>query len=553
MAERMSIGCPQCQANVEYIAGSHQACCPVCGRIFDPEGESERLRATVTSRSSDIRMTGEIAPDALVWKHPQTLFPLSARIIAKAGMTAVVVQGDQQVFAVNGQSVLLSETSLRADACSYGPAGDKLVYAEVYYVRNSIPQAVFAWGGRASLVGSYNDMHAFALNGTCQLAPIVDHAAFLRFVNFDCGVRASAFALRRDESGVETAGGYARSIVRAMRAVYGEALRRVRDRMGLMPSMLGSCAEEIACEVERLAGRELAGWGLAVERVVAGDVKYLGIDVHGDPLRLRVEGALDWSAGEIRVHQKGAPEIYAQLRLSGSLYIAVTDEDRLRQATAAVRWSMGDADGARRELAAHAGSLLGSMFASVFQNLIEDLNPPLDMLGTYAGYLRAQAEKLLNEPSELLSRHGLCAQQLTLQVEVAGKSPLYALREREALAVSEAGLRERLQAYAPKGCPGAAAGQQSGDMTPEMENAALRRMLAYLIGRNAMMLTQTTAQELLTAADVSTGSGLARWLTAQLPGEPASPFSGAQGMRRCMFCQHDIPVHAVLCPHCGHF
>lgn len=470
MAQRMTIACPFCQVDVEYTAGDTYVECPVCQQGFNPT-KTARVEGVINTASAmDIRMTGDLAPDQLIWKHPLQKFPLSARIIACPGMTAVVVQGDQQAFAVNGQSVMLSETSLQSDAYEYGDnQQEKYVYVDVYYVRNSIRNAHFAWGGKASLLGGYNDVHAFALNGTCELAPIVDHAAFLRWVQFDTGVKTGDFAIARDARGVETVGGYAKAISMAMRSIYGEALRRVRDRRNILPSMLSDCGEELVYDVQQLANAELSRWGVEIQQVVLDDMKYLGIDVHGDPLRLRVEGGLDWATMEIPVHLKDKPLASAKLRMHGSLYITVSDEARLKSSAAAVRWSNGGENAAREEIGRHVGDLLGSMFTSIFQNLIEDMNPPLDMLSTYAGYLKAQAEQLLNGPAELLAQHGLLAQQLTLNVKIAEKSSLYALEEQTNLTISESDVKEKLYEYEED----RKLGRRRNDIRRELDNSKL--------------------------------------------------------------------------------
>lgn len=449
--QRRTIACPFCQVDVEYSAGDTNVVCPVCQGGFDPEKKAASDKASVADRDADIRMSEELAPDQLVWKHPRSgkIIPLSARIIAKPGMTAVVVQGDQQAVAVNGQSVMLSETGLKADAYQYGDNQDeKHVYVDIYYVRNAISHASFAWGGRASLVGSYNDVNEFALNGTCELAPIVDHAAFLRWVGFDTGVKAEAFTVQRDAHGVERAGEYAKAISKAMRSIYSEALRRVRDRKGILPAMLRTCTDEIVFEIQRLANDELRKWGVELQNVVLDELKELGTGtVYTDPLRARTEGRLEWQTGEITVHLKDNAMAMAQLRLNGSLYITVTDENRLKNSAAAARWRNGSENAAREELSRHVGDLLGSMFASIFQNLIEDMNPPLDMLSTYAGYLKAQAEQLINSPAELLVQHGLSAQQLTLNVRIVSKSSLYAANEQAQLTISESEIKEKLYEY----------------------------------------------------------------------------------------------------------
>ena len=449
VAQRLTVACPYCQVDVEYSAGETNVICPVCQNGFDPVKASSKDGTIVKANRMDIQMTGQLTPDQLIWKHPLNKFPLSSRIIAYPGMTAVVVQGDQQAFVVNGQSVMLSETSLQADAYLYGDnKEEKHVYVDVYYVRNSIRNASFAWGGKASLLGNYNLAHSFALNGTCELAPIVDHAAFLQWIGFNTEVTAADFALQRDARGVETVGEYARAISKAMHSIYGEALRCVRDRKSVPAALLYSCGEEIVYDIQRLANVVLNRWGVEIQHVMLSDIKDLGEEpMYVDPLRKRIEGALSWMTAEIPVHLKDKPLASAKLRMSGNLYIAVTDEARLKNSTAAARWHNGAENAAREELGSHVGDLLGSMFSSVFQNLIEDMNPPLDMLSTYAGYLKAQAEQLLNGPAELLAQHGLLAQQLTLNVKIVDKSSLYALEEQTTLTISEAEIKEKLYEY----------------------------------------------------------------------------------------------------------
>lgn len=446
----MTISCPGCQAEVRYSAGERHVICPVCRKDFDPVQVAEERGSVIRTTAADISMNVELPRDQLFWKHPMSGQPLSldSRIIGKAGMTAVVVQGDQQAFAVSGQSVMLSETSLKADAYAYGQDDTRRVIVDIYYVRNILPDASLLWGGSASLMGDHANVFEFALNGSCELDAIVDHAAFLRWIGFDEQVTAKDFAVVHNEFGQETAGAYAVKISKGMRDVYGEALRQARDQLGIMPNMLPLQKDLIAERVQQLANQQLRKWGVAIKSVVADNVRMINSTTFVDPLRARVEGHLKWETMPIPVHIKDKPLATARLRMRGGLYITVIDEARLKRSTVAARWAnTANENEAREELGRQVGEVLGTMFASVFQNLIEDMNPRLDMLSAYAGYLKAQATQLINAPDALLMQMGLSAGNLTLTVEIAEKSALYALEEQSALTISESEIREKLREY----------------------------------------------------------------------------------------------------------
>lgn len=441
------VSCPYCQADVKYAAGSTNVVCPACEKAFNPVQIAAKTETIIGSGAAEIAMNAELPADRLVWKHPRELLPLDSRIVSRPGYTAVIVQGDSLVAAVTSTSVALSETGVAADAAAYGDDGRKLVRVNVYYVRNAIDGASFLWGGKSSLIdAAYHKVHEYTLFGTCELAPVVDHAAFLRFIKFREETEAGRFCTKRDSRGVEETGDYAISISKTMQSVFSEALRSVRERNGYQPAMLPNAKEPVAAEIERLANQELLKWGVAVQNVTIENMTHGGETPIADPLLLETLGRLTWQSGELTVHLKDMPMAMAQLQMSGSLDVELEDEHLLRSSMDAARW-LQPGSSARREIGSHIGEMLSTMFTSVFQQLIEDMNPQLEMLGTYAGYLKAQATQLINGPDEFLARHGLCGKSLTLTVKVVGKSRLYEANENADVSISELDIRSKLHEY----------------------------------------------------------------------------------------------------------
>lgn len=442
---RTSVNCPVCQAVVVYANGDASATCAVCGKVFDPEAEARRIASLLSTDSSDVRMTGALAPDEIVWRHDRRQFALSDRIIAEPGMTAVCLQGSEVKGVVQGRSMLLSETDLRADAYAYGSNENKHVYADVYYVRDNL-RASFVWGGEATMVGSDNVASKFSLFGRCELAPIADHAAFLRWIEFNTGVRTGDFALSRDERGVEKMGDYACRIRDAMIAVFGEALRNVRDRYNVSPEAMSTYRSDVCSELLKLVNFDLRQWGVAIRNVVLEDLTLKETWIVTDSLRARLEGQLNWRAVDIPVHLQGNPRAIATLEMNGTFQLKVTDDACLKRSTAAARWLRAGSN-PREEIAEHIGEMLGSTFAAVFQQLINDMNPQLELLAGYAGFFQSQAAQIVNAPNGYLAEHGLCANQMTLRVKVASMSDIYRLSEQVGATITENELKEKLEDY----------------------------------------------------------------------------------------------------------
>lgn len=429
--KRTSVPCPGCSLPVIYSPGMSRAVCASCGKEIDPEQEAKRWIATTSGVPMDVRMTEEIGPDEIIWKHPLNFFPMNARVIAKPGMTAVCVQGDQQAFAVNGQSVMLSETNLSADAYSYGDSEQKYVYVDIYYVRNYVSGA-FPWGGMATLVNANNQMSKFAVNGNAELAEIADHAAFLRWMKFDTSCEGRRFRLAVDPRGVETLGEYAKQIRNAMHNCYDTALRAVRDKLNVPVEMLHAFRNEVQEEIRACANQKLLSWGVQLQNVVVDTVKLTETGVYVDPLRARLEGsALLWRTDLMHVHVKDQNHAYVQLQMNGSYYIRIEDEAKLNRHVSAAMWrdSAKKDSCAHDEIAAYTGNMLGSMFTALFQQLIDDMDPPMETLQVYAGYLKGKAEQLLNAPGDYLEERGLAASQLVVNVKIVQKSEAYLRHE----------------------------------------------------------------------------------------------------------------------------
>lgn len=429
--KRTSVPCPGCSLPVIYSPGMSRAICAGCGKEINPEQEAKRWIATTAGVPMDVRMTEEIGADEIIWKHPLNFFPMNARVIAKPGMTAVCVQGDQQAFAVNGQSVMLSETNLSADAYNYADSEQKYVYVDIYYVRNYVSGA-FPWGGKATLVNANNQMSEFALNGNAELAEIADHAAFLRWMKFDTACKANSFRLAMDSRGMETMGEYAKQIRNAMHGCYDTALRAVRDRMNVPVEMLHAFRNDVQEEIRACANQKLLPWGVQLQNVVVDIIKLTGTTGYVDPLRARLEGsALLWRTDLMHVHVKDQSHAYVQLQMNGSCYIRIEDEVKLNRHVSAALWrdSAKKDSCAHDEIAAYTGNMLGSMFTALFQQLIDDMDPPMETLQVYAGYLKGKAEQLLNAPGDYLEERGLSASQLVVNVKVVQKSEAYLRHE----------------------------------------------------------------------------------------------------------------------------
>jgi len=442
---KVEIHCPFCQSNVLYSKGKRSVVCSVCHGEFDPDAESARIDAIVHNDAPDIRMTGTLAPDELVWKHPRDQFPLNARIIAEAGMVAVCMQGGEVKCVVQGRSVLLSETDLKADAYAYGDGAEKHVYANIYYVRERF-RAAFVWGGEATMVGSSNECSTFGLNGRCELDRITDYGSFLRWIQCRTDVHASDFSLIRDERGVETLGAFAMDVRNAINGLCGESLRNTCDRSNLTPAALVSCKENVAEELKKLANYELRKWGVSIRNVVVDHLTQKETVIVVDPLRSRIEGSLEWRAESIPVHLKDMPLADATLAMDGTLRLRVDNDARLKSTTNAANWLQRGSD-PRGEIAEHVGELLGSTFAAVFQQLINDINPRLELLAEYAGFFRTQASQIVNAPDGFLAEHGLSGNQLTLRVRVVSKSELYRMSEKVETTITETDLKDKMEEY----------------------------------------------------------------------------------------------------------
>ena len=439
-----AIACPGCGVAVRYQEGDHtHVTCPVCRQSFDPVARRAEIEGIMTSPATDIQMpVNAMKPGEIIWHHPNHQFAVNARVITSPGMLTVLVQGATVVAVADGQSVRLSETSLKNDAWSYEGAAEKMVNVDVYYVRMRF-NATFNFGGTVTLQMPYDRAATVPYFGSCSISEVTDAAAFLRWVGYNAAddVNEQNFSVTVGENGGKVINKYSKMIRdEVLRNVVPDAMRRVCAANGVQPDQLNRFSQPVMQQIEALANERLTDLGL---RITIGGLCSIGdvtVEHHTDPLRDNVTGMVDWESDPFLVHASGQTMATATLQVSGSLYVSVSDEDALNRSPEVNSWR-DNAGAAKNAIRAYVHNAVTARCTAVIQQIIEEKQIALHMLPLFNGLIMAQVGLQLNQQGEFFHRHGLLAGDLTLNVRIIERSKLFALLEQSATLPDELALQ----------------------------------------------------------------------------------------------------------------
>lgn len=442
------VGCPVCEAPVTYKVGQTSVTCPNmrCKHVFNPEAASEHTKSMVENSAPDIRMTGVMGEDQLIWHHdklPQML-PLDAQIIAAPGMRAVGLKGTTVVFQADSRNVKLSETELRSNAAEYDGASVPLADVDVYYVRYNLGTEA-PWGGKLFLSDAYGVRTEFKMHGDVLIEAIEEPAAFLRAFGYDpAKVLRSMFGSKPGPDGYLPE--YTRKVQARINGSLQRAMEVVRDANALTTDDMGFHQDLIREEVERQANLAVAEYGLKLSitrcNVVKGDV----VVVH-DTLERRVAGPISWKMERaVRVHEAGNPTAWVDMGMKGRFYVEVQDRGRFNACSEAYAWrDPNKSDNvARQEFTDMVVEQLYSCFKSQLQLIVDETGCHLESLDNYESTLRRKACALLNGEDGFFGSRGLAVRDMTVTMTAEQKSAVFSGKEGLAQDTAMAGIaRER--------------------------------------------------------------------------------------------------------------
>ncbi|MBR3765347.1 MAG: hypothetical protein IKK57_12460 [Clostridia bacterium] len=425
--------CPVCASPVAYKVGQTSVTCPNlrCGHTFNPEAVTQHVKSMVESSAPDIRMTGTMGEDQLIWRHdklPQML-PLNAQIVAAPGMRAVGLKGTTVVFQADARNVQLSETELRSCASEYDGASVPLADVDVYYVRYNLGTQI-PWGNRIFLSDAYGVRTEFKMHGDAMIETIEEPAAFLRTFGYDPGqVLRSTFSAQRDQAGYLHK--HAGQVNARINSVLQRAMEAARDANGLNTADMEYHQDLIREEVERQANMALVEYGLKLSilrcTLIKGETK-----VAQDTLERRVSGPINWRMERpVRVHEAGNPTAWVELGMKGRFYVEVQDRGRFNACSDAYTWrDPGKSDNvARQEFTDMVVDQLYSCFKTQLQLIADETACSLDSLDNYEATLRRKACALLNGEDGFFGSRGLAVRDMTVIMMQEKKSAVFSGQE----------------------------------------------------------------------------------------------------------------------------
>lgn len=424
---KLTVRCPGCTIPLEYRKGE-KLTCPNCKCEFDPETLIVIERAINTNEAADIRMTGTLRPDQMIYKHPLDRMAINSRVIAKSGFRAVVMQGQTMVGLVDGPSLLLSDTALKDDAADYEGGAVSSVYADVYYVRQNINQR-FAWGDSVTLTDGYGITTDYRVSGEIDCEQVTDPAAFLRTFGCDPEAVLNTHFGMTGEAGQP--GKFALQVRECFRNVLQRAVETVRDTYDYSCEDILDHQPEIRAEILRLGNQAVAEYGVSLSNIRAEFRP--GEPREADTLDMRTRSAFKWQLPrEVFVHPWDAPDAELGLRLSGTFRLDILDKVRFRHCREANDWrspSRSEAE-VRADIADFVSARLQGRFLADIQQLLDTVKCPLSALEGFAGSLQIKAETQLNQADGFFESRGLRLRDITLSIEQGTKSEAYIARER---------------------------------------------------------------------------------------------------------------------------
>lgn len=425
--------CRVCGSPVAYRVGQTSVTCPNlrCGHVFDPEAVTRHIKSMVENSATDIRMTGTMGEDQLIWRHDNLpeMLPLNAQIIAAPGMRAVGLKGTTVVFQADARNVQLSETELRSSAAQYDGASVPLVDVNVYYVRYNLGTQI-PWGNKTFLSDAYGVRTEFKMHGDALIEAIEEPAAFLRTFGYEPSqVLRSMFSDKRDERGYlyKPAG----KVNACINGVLQRALEAARDGNGLNTGDMEFHQDLVREEVERQANMALAEYGLRVSILRCTLIKGETTVVR-DTLERRVAGPISWQMDRaVRIHEAGNPTAWVELGMKGRFYVDVQDRGRLGACSEAYAWrDPGKSDDvAHQEFTDMVVEQLYSCFKAQLQLIVDETGCRLDSLDNYEATLRRKACALLNGEDGFFGSRGLAVRDMTVVMAQEKKSAVFSGKE----------------------------------------------------------------------------------------------------------------------------
>lgn len=422
-----AIACPGCGVAVRYQEGDHtHVTCPVCRQSFDPVARRAEIEGIMTSPATDIQMpVNAMKPGEIIWHHPNHQFAVNARVIAAPGMQAVLVQGGTPVAVVDGQSVRLSETSLKHDAWSYEGAAEKMVNVDVYYVRTRF-NSKFPFGSDVTLQMPYDRAATVPYFGECTIVEVTDAGAFLNWVGYNTNgtVDEKSFSSTTREVNGEkilTDGGKIRDEV--LRDVAPDAMRQVCAEYGVQPNQLHQYTPQVMQHISRMANERLKDMGLRVSVGGTCKVSEATVSDYDDPLKKNLRGMIEWETAPFLVHAGGKVMATASVQVKGSMSVSISNEVALNRSLEVSEWRETPA-AAKNAIRAYVQNNATARCAAVIQQIIDDKQLVLHMLHVFNPVIGDQVAYQLNQQGEFFHRHGLMVENLNVSVRIIERSQL---------------------------------------------------------------------------------------------------------------------------------
>ena len=441
-----AIGCPACSGRVLFVAGQTSVTCPNmnCRTTFNPEEVRAHVENTNANAAPDIRMTGKLTDEQLVWRHPKLdQMPLDAQIKPYPGMQAVGLNGTTQRFLVNERAVLLSDTDLRNEASTYDGATVCMTDIDIFYVKYHL-DTVIPWGARVCLADPYGVRTAFQMYGDLRLETIEDPAAFLRSFGYDPEkLLRSKFSNKEDENGYMPE--YTRKLQERINDVLQRVLESARDVNAVATDDLENNPGLIREELTRYANMEMAAYGLKAS-VSTCVVRKVETTIAQDVLERRISGPMSWKLDRaVRVHEPGDRTSWIELVTGGRFYVDILDRNRFNSCLEAYAWRDPQKSDsiARQEFVDMVADQLYSFVKSQLQMITDETGCSLEDLDTFEANLRRKGDALLNDMDGFFGSRGLVVRDMSVKVSVEKKSDVYAGKENLAVKGNLVGLKRK--------------------------------------------------------------------------------------------------------------
>lgn len=426
--ESRVVGCPFCAVPVKFRKGDRSVVCPNprCARQFDPEAQMAAREAIVTSEKIDVELAEDMPPDQIFSRYPSNLLATDTMIHAESGMYAVVRQGTGTSLVVDEESVLLSDTALSKTARIYEGSSVPKVKAEVFYVRKTF-NAWFKWGGACYVADEYGIETKYRMSGTVEIDCVTDPGRFLdRFGVDPKKVVVSAFGLTPPPD--EQPGAFVPRLRSCVNDMIQAAMINMRDERGYSGKKLLSHKAEVLAELLRLANEQAAEYGLRLCSINAPVFEEME-----DLLMKRLAGPIVWNLPvAVSAHQAEDSRATVDLKISGKLRVKIRDADRLNSSMEASLWANPKESEhiAHNDISSQAAAELQGRLAADIGLLVFQTKCDMAAIQSFQGSLVNKMMDSLNQPGGFFDERGLQARDVTVLIEVVGKSDVYLMREK---------------------------------------------------------------------------------------------------------------------------